>query len=200
MHGSSLEVERGKGSEMAPARAESPQPSARARRLAPTLPQLWALVTLGGIFALLGLWLVHPNDFWWHVRAGGWIVDHGRLPWVDLFSFTRAGEPWAYQSWLMEVVFYLLLRAGDLPLVIFLNAVAGRPWPPWPLLPLAPPTGTSAPRPCPSSCSPWPCTLSSGTRRFPPEADLGWGATGRCGGWCRCSPYGPTATAGSFLA
>ena len=92
-------------------------------RAAISLPQLWALVSLAGIFTILGLWLIRPHDFWWHVRVGQWIIEHGRLPSTDLFSFTRAGEPWAYQSWLMEVVFYLLLRLGDLPLVVFFHAV-----------------------------------------------------------------------------
>jgi len=96
---------------------------ARAGRVAVDLPQLWALVALTGIFIILALWLIRPHDFWWHVRAGQWIVENGRIPKVDLFSFTRAGEPWAYQSWLMEVVFYLLFSAGGLPLVIFFHAM-----------------------------------------------------------------------------
>jgi hypothetical protein len=84
---------------------------------------LWAFVSLAGIFVILSLSLVRPHDFWWHVRAGQWIVDNGRVPTVDYFSYTRAGEPYTYQNWLMEVAFYLLLRAGDLPLVVFFHAV-----------------------------------------------------------------------------
>ena len=87
-----------------------------------SLPQVWAVVSLAGIFVILALGLIRPHDFWWHVRAGQWIVDNGRVPATDLFSYTRAGEPWAYQSWLMEVVLYLWLRAGGLPLVIFFHA------------------------------------------------------------------------------
>ena len=96
---------------------------ARPRRVALSLPQLWAFVCLAGIFVMLGLTLVHPNDFWWHVRAGEWIVENGRVPNTDLFSFTRAGQPYAYQAWLMELVFYVLLRAGGLPFVIFFHAL-----------------------------------------------------------------------------
>jgi hypothetical protein len=88
-----------------------------------TLSQLWVLASLTGIFIVLALWLVRANDFWWHVRVGQWILDNGRIPTTDLFSFTRAGEPWAYQSWLMEVVFYLLVRAGALPLVVMFHAL-----------------------------------------------------------------------------
>ncbi|MDH7485251.1 MAG: hypothetical protein QHJ81_03125 [Anaerolineae bacterium] len=92
-------------------------------RLPRSLSQLWALVSLASIFVILGLWLIRPHDFWWHVRLGQWIVEHGRLPNTDFFSFTQAGQPWVCQSWLMEVVLYLLLRLGDLPLVIFCHAV-----------------------------------------------------------------------------
>ncbi|MFC2029556.1 hypothetical protein ACFLWA_02370 [Chloroflexota bacterium] len=87
-----------------------------------SLPQVWAAVSLASIFVILALGLIRPHDFWWHVRAGQWIVDNGRVPAIDLFSYTRAGEPWAYQSWLMEIVLYLWMRAGGLPLVIFFHA------------------------------------------------------------------------------
>jgi hypothetical protein len=88
-----------------------------------TLPRLWAFLSLACIFVILNLVFVHPHDFWWHVRAGQWIVDNGRVPAVDLFSYTQAGEPWAYQSWLMEIILYLLVRVGDLPLVILFNTM-----------------------------------------------------------------------------
>lgn len=89
-----------------------------------SLAQVWTLVCLGGVFAVLSFWLIRPHDFWWHVRAGQWIVENGAVPRVDLFSFTQAGEPWAFQSWLMEAALYLLYRAGGLALVIFCHAVA----------------------------------------------------------------------------
>jgi hypothetical protein len=88
------------------------------------LAQLWAIAALAGIFVVLQLTLVRPHDFWWHARAGQWIVENGHVPDTDFFSFTRAGEPYAFGMWwLMEVVLYLLLRAGGLPLVIFAHAV-----------------------------------------------------------------------------
>ena len=100
-------------------------PLVRAGRVAVSLPQLWAFVSLAGIFVILELSLVRPQDFWWHVRVGQWIVENGRVLNTDIFSFTRAGEPYAYYQiwWLMEVVLYLLLRAGGLPLVIFFHAL-----------------------------------------------------------------------------
>jgi hypothetical protein len=79
-------------------------------------------VAVAGIFIVSALSLVRPHDFWWHVRFGQWIVENGRVPATDLFSFTRAGEPYAYQMWLMDVALYLLLRAGELPLVLLFHA------------------------------------------------------------------------------
>jgi hypothetical protein len=88
------------------------------------LPQLWALVVLTGVFVLVSLAAVSPHDFWWHVKTGEWILTNGRLPRTDLFSYTQAGAPYAYDIWwLMQVALYLLLWLGGLPLVIFANAV-----------------------------------------------------------------------------
>jgi len=84
-----------------------------------SLAHLWALMCLAVIFVTQNLLVVRPHDFWWHVATGQWIVEHGRVPGVDLYSYTRLAEPYAYGMWwLMQVVLYLLLRAGDLPLVI----------------------------------------------------------------------------------
>jgi len=89
-----------------------------------SLSQLWVVVALSGILIVLDLTFVRSNDFWWHVRAGQWIVANGRIPAVDLFSYTRLGTPFTYEAWLMEVVLYLLLRSGGLPLVIYFHALA----------------------------------------------------------------------------
>ena len=35
---------------------------------------------------------VQDPDFFWHVTAGQWIADHGRVPNTDPFSFTWAGH------------------------------------------------------------------------------------------------------------
>jgi len=88
------------------------------------MPMLWAAAALAGIFLAANLIPVTPNDFWWHVRVGQWIVEHGRIPTADLFSFTRLGQPWTYQSWLAEIAYSLVMRAGGLPLVLLLQSVA----------------------------------------------------------------------------
>jgi hypothetical protein len=50
--------------------------------------------------------LVDP-DYFWHLKTGEWIVGHGRLPAGDVFSYTRAGQPWVEHEWLFEVLLYL---------------------------------------------------------------------------------------------
>ena len=47
------------------------------------------------------------GDVSWHVAAGRWILEHGRVPKTDPFSFTMAGQPWVAHEWLPEVAFAL---------------------------------------------------------------------------------------------
>jgi len=51
-------------------------------------------------------------DLWWHVKAGGLILATGSVPRTDPFSFTAAGQPWVYHSWLSAVLLNLMWRAG----------------------------------------------------------------------------------------
>jgi hypothetical protein len=50
------------------------------------------------------------SDTWWHLRAGQWILDHRQILMVDQFSYTRAGEPWKYPGWLIEVPMFLIYQ------------------------------------------------------------------------------------------
>ncbi|MGC8782406.1 MAG: hypothetical protein ACP5UQ_16210, partial [Anaerolineae bacterium] len=47
----------------------------------------------------------------------------GQIPTTDLFTFTRAGETWINQAWLMQAFLYLVLRTGGLPLILFAHAL-----------------------------------------------------------------------------
>jgi hypothetical protein len=43
-------------------------------------------------------------DTYWHVMTGRWIIAHGDVPRVDVFSHTAAGTPWIDGEWLSQVV------------------------------------------------------------------------------------------------
>ena len=44
------------------------------------------------------------GDVSWHVAAGQWMIEHGKVPHVDPFSFSAAGRPWVAHEWLSELV------------------------------------------------------------------------------------------------
>jgi hypothetical protein len=57
-------------------------------------------------------------DIWWHLRTGGWILQHHTVPRFDPFSGANAGKPWAAYSWLFELmVVRLFERLGLVGLV-----------------------------------------------------------------------------------
>lgn len=51
---------------------------------------------------------VFDPDIWWHLRVGGWVVEHGAVPANDPFSQYGQDRPWVAYSWLYEVLVYLL--------------------------------------------------------------------------------------------
>jgi len=68
--------------------------------------------------------LLGDPDTYWHIAAGDWILRHGRIPHVDPFSYTFAGQPWTAHEWLSEVFMALAYRAGGWGGVMALAAAA----------------------------------------------------------------------------
>ena len=95
------------GAAKLPARIAAP---AWAARLSPSLFDLFLLVVLAWTFLAsakdLG-WsqMLSDGDAGWHMRVGQWILENGRVPTQDFFSFSKAGEPWFAWEWLSDVVF-----------------------------------------------------------------------------------------------
>jgi len=77
------------------------------------LPVFFMFLALSGARGLLG-----DGDTGWHIRTGEWILSHHRVPWADMFSFTRTGAPWFAWEWLWDVMFALLFRSGGLAAVV----------------------------------------------------------------------------------
>ena len=68
--------------------------------------------------------LVFDGDVALHTRTGDFILEHGYVPRVDVFSFTRPGDRWYALQWLTGVWFALLNRwAGLKAIVLFSGAI-----------------------------------------------------------------------------
>jgi hypothetical protein len=51
-------------------------------------------------------------DFWWHLRVGRWIVENGKLPSHDLFTFTVPDHVWTDHEYLTEVLMWMIYTAA----------------------------------------------------------------------------------------
>lgn len=70
----------------------------------------WLLPLLVGVLlvpaALGSSWTIfNDGDVSWHIASGRWILEHGRIPNTDPFSFTWAGKHWVPFEWLADVIF-----------------------------------------------------------------------------------------------
>ena len=57
--------------------------------------------------------LLNDPDTFWHISLGNWMLQNGRLPTVDQFSYTAVGKAWFPTDWISELVFATLFRAGQ---------------------------------------------------------------------------------------
>ena len=72
----------------------------------------------GGPHGWLGLLI--DGDTGWHIRTGEYVLQHGSVPRGDLFSFSKAGEPWFAWEWLADVILALLYGWAGLKGVVLL--------------------------------------------------------------------------------
>jgi hypothetical protein len=91
-----------------------------------TLARLWAFLAIGlPVFASF-LANLSAVDLAYHLRAGEMMLDTGRIPTTDTFTFTAAGAPWLNQQWGAQVVLAAAYRlAGWTGLVILRAALVG---------------------------------------------------------------------------
>ena len=80
------------------------------RRWVPSLGDL----LFAGILAqmlLNGTKLMNDGDTGWHLATGLRILDTGKIPTADPYSYTMPGTPWVAHEWLAEVLYGLVFRA-----------------------------------------------------------------------------------------
>jgi hypothetical protein len=94
-----------------------------ARLLIPSLADLFFLAVLAWLIASSGNGLegmLTDADAGWHIRTGEYILDHHTVPYQDLYSFSKAGQPWFAWEWLSDVIFGGLHRLAGLKAVVLL--------------------------------------------------------------------------------
>ena len=82
---------------------------------------------LGGLLLFLAaattLSPIRNYDYWWHLKTGALILEQGRVPRADPYSFTSAGTAWVDHEWLFQVLAYLGHTAvGPIGLVLIKSA------------------------------------------------------------------------------
>ena len=77
----------------------------------PRLQQLGNAIFVVFLMGFVFLLAYRPNwdiDIFWHIAAGKWIVENGRLPSTDIFAYTDPSRAWSSFQWLYEVITYEL--------------------------------------------------------------------------------------------
>ena len=98
---------------VAPAARDWPLPSlSDAAFLIPILVLFWCTTGVG--------WLLTDSDTGWHIRTGEWILSNGRVPAVDIFSFTKPGSPWFAWEWLSDVLMAAVHHVAGLRGIVLL--------------------------------------------------------------------------------
>ncbi len=93
--------------------------------LFPSLTDLFFIFTFSLTFLSPMGWdsLLQDGDTGMHIRAGDYILATHHVPTEDLFSFTRAGQPWADWEWLSQAGFAFLHSRWGLKGVVLFSGV-----------------------------------------------------------------------------
>jgi tetratricopeptide (TPR) repeat protein len=81
------------------------------------------LVLLFLVAVAFSLKSLREPDLWWQIRTGEWILENGKIPHHDVFSFTYAGTEWVNVKWGSEILFALLTKISGPESVFLLQAL-----------------------------------------------------------------------------
>jgi len=83
------------------------------------MPIVYLFGRMDGTKTLLG-----DCDTGWHIRTGQWILANGRVPFRDIFSFTKPDAPWFAWEWMADVAVGAIHRTFGLKGVAVFYAAA----------------------------------------------------------------------------
>ena len=95
---------------VAPGLERAPERSARVDRAL----LVATIAALAILLAAASLRRIGPEDFWWQIATGEYVMQHG-APETDVFSYTRAGHEWIELHWLYCVYLHNLVSAFGAP-------------------------------------------------------------------------------------
>ncbi|MEW6644055.1 MAG: hypothetical protein AB1586_26350 [Pseudomonadota bacterium] len=89
-------------------------------------PPAWFWLAAGAalMVLVLGPKMLLDTDTLWQIKVGEWVLAHRAVPYVDVYSLSKAGQPWMSSSWLSQVLFAVAYAAAGWAGVIMLCAVA----------------------------------------------------------------------------
>src|SRR5213596_3232595 len=77
-----------------------------------------AAIVLFVLIAAAAVTPIRSYDYFWHLAAGRWIVDHHAIPVTDPLAVASVKTPWINGEWLYEVILYAT-HASDAFTTIF---------------------------------------------------------------------------------
>jgi len=83
----------------------------------------WAIALVFVAVFSLALFRIVNYDIWFLLKAGDLILETGRVPTSDPFSYTSLGTPWVMHEWLFCVIAELVRRHLGLALLVVLKAI-----------------------------------------------------------------------------
>ncbi len=100
-----------------PRRASQATKTSRADRL--------LAAELGVLAILLGCYELFDPDIWWHLKSGQWILEHGRVPFLDIFTYSSSNRVWVDLHWGFQVALALAYALAGVAGMILMAAAAG---------------------------------------------------------------------------
>jgi hypothetical protein len=87
----------------------------------PSFIDLLAIILFANVFFHFSP--VKEFDLFWHIKTGELMLQNHQLFYTDPYSFTHLGVDWINHEWLSQIIFAILYKIGNLPLIAFMNAL-----------------------------------------------------------------------------
>ena len=72
---------------------------------------------------LMGVVKIGDYDIWFHLKAGEYILESGKISHLDPFSYANPQLPWIVHSWISAVVFHIVETVAGIKGLILFNAL-----------------------------------------------------------------------------